>query len=102
MNKFNRYVNYSQAALGIPQAPCAERARMPGRQTFYTVVNQTLPLQIVALTVIFVGISVGCVSCWTFFGAFMRRYLHTEQRRRWFNYNMAALLVLSILPVLWE
>jgi hypothetical protein len=32
----------------------------------------------------------------------MRRYLDTEKRRRQFNYTMAALLVLSILPVLWE
>jgi len=32
----------------------------------------------------------------------MRQYLQTEQRRRSFNYTMAVLLVLSILPVLWE
>jgi threonine/homoserine/homoserine lactone efflux protein len=73
-----------------------------GAVTTYTVVNQTLPLQIVALTVISVGITLVSVSCWTFFGAFMRRYLHTERRRRCFNYAMAALLVLSILPVFWE
>jgi threonine/homoserine/homoserine lactone efflux protein len=64
--------------------------------------RQTLPLQIVALTAISVVITLVAVSCWTFFGAFMRRYLQTERRRRWFNYTMAALLVLSILPVLWE
>jgi hypothetical protein len=32
----------------------------------------------------------------------LRRYLLTERRRRHFNYSMAALLVLSILPVFWE
>jgi hypothetical protein len=32
----------------------------------------------------------------------MRQFLHTDKRRRWFNYAMAALLVLSILPVLFE
>jgi threonine/homoserine/homoserine lactone efflux protein len=73
-----------------------------GAVTTYTVVDQTLPLQIVALTAISVFITLGSVSCWTFFGAFMRQYLRTEVRRRWFNYSMAALLVLSILPVLWE
>jgi threonine/homoserine/homoserine lactone efflux protein len=73
-----------------------------GAVTTYTVVDQTLPLQIVALTAISVVITLVSVSCWTFFGAFMRRYLQTEKRRRWFNYTMAALLVLSILPVLWE
>jgi threonine/homoserine/homoserine lactone efflux protein len=73
-----------------------------GAVTTYTVVDQTLPLQILALTAISVVITLGSVSCWTFFGAFMRQYLQTEKRRRWFNYAMAALLVLSILPVLWE
>jgi threonine/homoserine/homoserine lactone efflux protein len=73
-----------------------------GAVTTYTVVDQTLPLQIVALTAISVVITLGSVSCWTLFGAYMRRFLHTEKRRRFFNYTMAALLVLSILPVLWE
>jgi threonine/homoserine/homoserine lactone efflux protein len=73
-----------------------------GAVTTYTMVDQTLPLQIVALTAISVVITLGSVSCWTFFGAFMRQYLQTARRRRWFNYGMAALLVLSILPVLWE
>jgi threonine/homoserine/homoserine lactone efflux protein len=73
-----------------------------GAVTTYTAVDQTLPLQILALTAISVVITLGSVSCWTFFGAFMRRYLQTEKRRRWFNFTMAALLVLSILPVLWE
>jgi threonine/homoserine/homoserine lactone efflux protein len=73
-----------------------------GAVTTYTIVDKTLPLQIVALTAISVVITLLSVSCWTFFGAFMRQYLQTEARRRWFNYSMAALLVLSILPVLWE
>jgi threonine/homoserine/homoserine lactone efflux protein len=73
-----------------------------GAVTTYTMVNQTLPLQIIALTAISFVITLGSVSCWTFFGAFMRRYLHTVRRRRHFNYTMAALLVLSILLVLWE
>jgi threonine/homoserine/homoserine lactone efflux protein len=73
-----------------------------GAVTTYTIVDQTLPLQIIALTAISVVITLLSVSCWTFFGAFMRQYLQTDKRRRWFNYTMAALLVLSILPVLWE
>jgi threonine/homoserine/homoserine lactone efflux protein len=73
-----------------------------GAVTTYTVVDRTLPLQIVALTAIAVVVTLACVSCWTFFGAFLRRFLHTEKRRRGFNYSMAALLVLSIFPVLFE
>lgn len=73
-----------------------------GAMTTYTTVDQSLPLQIAALTAISVVITLGSVSCWTCFGAFMRQYLQTPRRRRWFNYSMAALLMLSILPVLWE
>jgi threonine/homoserine/homoserine lactone efflux protein len=73
-----------------------------GAVTTYTVIDNTLPLQIAALTVIAVIVTLICVLCWTFFGAFLRQYLHTERRRRWFNYSMAVLLVLSIVPVLFE
>ncbi len=70
--------------------------------TTYTVVNATLPWQIGAIAVLDVFITLVCVSCWTLFGHFLRTYLHTESRRRWFNRGMAALLLGSILPVLWE
>jgi threonine/homoserine/homoserine lactone efflux protein len=73
-----------------------------GVVTTYTMVNETLPLQILALSAISLGITVVCVITWTLFGAFLRRFLHTPRRRRWFNYSMAGLLVVSILPVLWE
>jgi threonine/homoserine/homoserine lactone efflux protein len=73
-----------------------------GAVTTYTVVDRTLPLQIVALTAIAVVVTLACVTCWTVFGALLRQFLHTEHRRRCFNYSMAGLLVLSILPVLWE
>jgi threonine/homoserine/homoserine lactone efflux protein len=70
--------------------------------TTYTVVNPTLLLQIVALSAIALLITFASVSTWTLFGAMLRRYLHTERRRRGFNYSMAALLVASIIPVFWE
>jgi len=70
--------------------------------TTYTEVNSTLPLQISAIAIMDVFITLVCVSCWTLFGHFLRNYLHTESRRRGFNYTMAGLLVSSILPVLWE
>jgi threonine/homoserine/homoserine lactone efflux protein len=70
--------------------------------TTYTVVNSTLPWQIVALSGIALLITLGSVCTWTFFGALLRQYLHTERRRLLFNYSMAALLVASIIPVFWE
>lgn len=70
--------------------------------TTYTVVNATLTLQVLALAALALLITLASVSCWTLFGAMLRQYLHTQRRRRWFNYSMAALLVASILPVFWE
>jgi threonine/homoserine/homoserine lactone efflux protein len=70
--------------------------------TTYTVVESSLILQVIALALISMLVTVASVSCWTLFGAMLRRYLHTEQRRKWFNYSMAGLLVLSIIPVFLE
>ncbi len=70
--------------------------------TTYTVVNSSLPLQIAAIAVMDIGITLVSVSCWTLFGHFLRNYLHTESRRRRFNYAMAGLLLVSIVPVIWE
>jgi threonine/homoserine/homoserine lactone efflux protein len=70
--------------------------------TTYTVVDQTLPLQIAALAALCVGVTLASVCCWTLFGSLLRNFLQTEARRRWFNYAMAALLVASIIPVLCE
>jgi threonine/homoserine/homoserine lactone efflux protein len=70
--------------------------------TTYTVVNPTLRYQIIVLSLIALVITLASVSSWTFFGSLLRQFLHTENRRRWFNYSMAALLVASIIPVFWE
>jgi threonine/homoserine/homoserine lactone efflux protein len=70
--------------------------------TTYTVVNTTLTMQVVALAGFSLLITVASVTTWTLFGALLRQYLHTERRRRWFNYSMAALLTASVLPVFWE
>jgi threonine/homoserine/homoserine lactone efflux protein len=70
--------------------------------TTYTVVNSSLLLQICALAAMDVAITLVCVSCWTAFGHFLRDYLHTDARRRAFNLSMAILLLLSIIPVLFE
>lgn len=70
--------------------------------TTYTVVNSTLPLQICAIALLALVITLASVSSWTLFGHFLRDYLHTELRRRWFNYGMAGLLLVSIIPVFWE
>lgn len=70
--------------------------------TTYTVVNSSLAMQICAIAVLAFGVTLACVSGWTLFGHFLRDYLHTQSRRTCFNLGMAGLLLLSILPVLWD
>lgn len=70
--------------------------------TTYTVVSSSLPLQVIALSSIAFFVTLASVTCWTLFGAMLRQYLKTEKRRKYFNYSMATLLVVSIIPVLFE
>lgn len=70
--------------------------------TTYTVVNSTITWQVLAISFIAMLTTVASVTTWTAFGAVLRQFLHTERRLRTFNYSMAALLVLSIIPVLFE
>jgi threonine/homoserine/homoserine lactone efflux protein len=70
--------------------------------TTYTVVDDTLWLQILALAAISMLVTIGSVSTWTLFGAVLRRHLRSERHLRVFNYAMSALLVASIVPVLFE
>ncbi len=70
--------------------------------TTYTLVNATLVMQIIALAAEALIITLGSVCAWAYFGALLRQFLNTAERRRWFNYSMATLLVLSIVPVFWE
>ncbi len=70
--------------------------------TTYTVLGDTLWLQVISLAGISMIVTVASVSTWTLFGALLREYLRTDHHRRVFNYSMATLLVVSILPVLLE
>jgi threonine/homoserine/homoserine lactone efflux protein len=68
--------------------------------TTYTVVDASLPLQICQIAALSAGMALLSVLCWTLFGQWLRQFLNTARRLRWFNYSMAILLVASILPTL--
>jgi threonine/homoserine/homoserine lactone efflux protein len=55
---------------------------------------------IIALT--FLVISFPCVGIWLFFGSTLKSRLKSTRSRRVFNYSMAGLLVLSVIPVIIE
>jgi len=69
--------------------------------TAMSVYNPTRSLGGVALVALVFGlINLPCVSTWTVLGQQIRRFLHSNQRLRLFNWTMAVLLVLSLAPVL--
>ncbi|MCL1074987.1 LysE family translocator [Shewanella dokdonensis] len=54
------------------------------------------------LALVFLLVSFPCVGVWLLFGTVLQHWLASEQRRHYFNGTMAALLALSIIPVLME
>jgi len=53
---------------------------------------------IIALT--FLIVSFPCVGLWLFFGSALKSLLKSKQHRRIFNYSMAGLLIMSVIPVI--
>jgi threonine/homoserine/homoserine lactone efflux protein len=73
-----------------------------GAMTTYTTKALDLRLQVVLITVIMAVVGVASTSAWTVFGLGVARWLTTPARRIAFNWTMAALLVLSVAPVIFE
>jgi threonine/homoserine/homoserine lactone efflux protein len=57
---------------------------------------------VAVVALVFGAINFPSVSVWTLVGQEMRRFLTNPGRLRAFNWTMAALLVLSLAPVLWH
>jgi hypothetical protein len=68
--------------------------------TTYTVVDASLPLQVCEISALSAVMALASVAAWTLFGQWLRQFLNTAHRLRWFNYCMAVLLVASIIPTL--
>jgi threonine/homoserine/homoserine lactone efflux protein len=72
----------------------------------YSVTAYTMPasylfsLGIMAL--VFGAVNIPSIACWTGFGVGLRSMLQDPARVRVFNVAMAALLVASVVPVIWE
>lgn len=52
-----------------------------------------------AIALTFLLVSFPCVGLWLIFGSTLKTILNNEHKRRYFNWTMALLLVLSVLPV---
>ena len=68
----------------------------------YIVPSRPHGLQIALLTLAFALTGAVSSSAWVLFGQMLRHYLTSHRRQMMFNWSMAALLVASILPALFE
>jgi threonine/homoserine/homoserine lactone efflux protein len=66
----------------------------------FTTVGGDLLTEVVMMTLIFLLISVPSTSTWALFGAVIARYLQSPIHLKVFNWSMAGLLVLSLVPSL--
>ncbi|RJE77567.1 lysine transporter LysE [Pseudoalteromonas sp. MSK9-3] len=48
---------------------------------------------------VFLAVGLPCVGVWLVFGVVLKKYLSSSVRQRYFNYTMAGLLLLSVVPV---
>ncbi len=58
-------------------------------------------MAITVVSLVFAIVSFPCISAWVALGQEMRRFLTSPARLRAFNWTMAALLVVSLYPVIW-
>jgi len=65
-----------------------------------TAVTAYAELGIAALTAVFVLVNLPCCGSWALLGEQMRRWLHRPRALQAFNWGAAALMVVSVLPLL--
>jgi threonine/homoserine/homoserine lactone efflux protein len=66
----------------------------------YTSVSLDLYVQIFIISVTFLIVAFPCVGIWLIFGNRLRNLLRKNTHQTYFNYSMALLLFLSVLPVI--
>ncbi|MCP4596989.1 LysE family translocator [Neptuniibacter sp.] len=65
----------------------------------YTSQDSSILLQVIVISTVFFIAAFPCVGVWLFFGSLIQKYLKDEVFQKTFNVIMAALLVISVLPV---
>lgn len=70
-----------------------------GATATYTIVGSDYSLQVLIIAVIFLIFGAPCIMLWLWFGASLKQLLRKPESVKYFNYAMATLLMLSLLPV---
>lgn len=76
------------------------KAWMMGVTAFTTYLAEPDVWGVLALSLLFALINLPCLSCWTLLGSRLRGWLAQGNRQHLFNLGMAALLLLSLIPLL--
>jgi len=94
-----RPLNFFQAALFQWVNPKAW-VMGTGAISSFTVSNQSMFNQVAFIALTFLIAAAISVSLWLITGHQLKLWLKNNRYRRWFNYTMAGLLIMSILPVI--
>jgi len=73
-----------------------------GAVAAYTSVSVDIYWQVIVITLVFFIASFPCVGVWLIFGVGLRKLLTTVEHQKIFNFVMAVLLVLSVLPIVYD
>ena len=73
-----------------------------GTLTAYTTANGNMIQETLGIAMVNTSTSFLSVLTWAGFGAVIAPYLVGERARKIFNYSMATMLVLSLIPVFWK
>ena len=71
-----------------------------GAVATFTTVGGDLLAEVMMMSLIFLLMTFPSASTWTFFGTVIGRFLHTPGRLKAFNWFMAGLLLLSLVPAI--
>lgn len=72
-----------------------------GAMTAYTTVGGSMVSEVALIAAVFAVITFPSLAIWALFGVGLGRWLKGPGARAAFNWSMAALLVLSLVPVFW-
>lgn len=97
----NKPLNFWQAAA-FQWVNAKAWVMASGAIAAFTTVGGAVLSEVLQIAAAFLLVSFPCVGAWLTFGAMLRRVLNQPHYRQWFNYSMALLLLLSVLPVVYE
>ena len=97
----DRPLSFTQAALFQAVNPKSVSVII-STVSAYTSDADSLASEISTLVTIFVLATIGATTSWCLFGTAIARIFNTERKLRLFNVGMAILLILSLIPIIFD